>query len=68
MVLLPRQHFRRDLLRRASLRGQDVRRHLLVFGQAEVNQLDIPVVFLHSHEIFRFQVTVHNIALVTLVE
>jgi len=68
VVLLAREHLGRHLVRRAGLGGEDVGSHLKVARQAEVNEFDLPGLFVNGHEVFRFEVAVHDVALVTVVK
>jgi len=68
VVVLAGHHLGRDLVGRAGLGGQDVCAHLEVFGQAEVDQFDVPGLLLDGHEVFGFEVAVHDVALVAVVD
>jgi len=68
VVLVALQHLWGCVVRSAGLRGENIIFFLLVFGQAEVDHFDVPGFLVNCHEVFGFEVAVHDVLLVAVVE
>jgi len=67
VVLLAWEHLGRNLVGSAGLGGEHVSQQLVVLGQPEVDQFDVPGGFVDGHEVFGLEVPVHNVDFVAVV-
>jgi len=67
-ILAAVEYFGCDLLGGARPRAEHIIVYFVVFGEAEVYELDFQGVFGDRHEVFGLEVAVHDVALVALVD